>query len=116
MNSNNMDINIILPYIVSIVSSLIAGFSSYSVARKQAKEDIKQIEKRHELDIEKERERFQLEKEKMEINYKHQLELLNKEAENKMSAGIMDKFMAEIMKNPSIQHQISQSLNNRKKG
>lgn len=110
-----MNINIILPYIVSIVSSLIAGFSSYFIARKQAKEDIKQIEKRHELDIEKERERFQQEKEKMEISYKHQLELLNKETENKMNADIMDKLMTEMMKNPAMQQQISQSMNYRKK-
>ena len=56
-----------LPYIVSVICAAIAGFTSYSVARKQAKADIQKLEKQHELDIEKEREKFAMEKEKMEL-------------------------------------------------
>lgn len=115
MNTNNLDFSTFLPYIVSIVSSLVAGISSYFVARKQAKEDIKQIEKRYELDIEKEKELFRMEKEKMEINYRHQLELQKKESENKLGEVFMDKVMTEVMKSPATQQQISQSMNNRKK-
>ena len=47
-----------LPYIVSVICATIAGFASYAVARKQAKADIQKLEKQHELDIEKEREKF----------------------------------------------------------
>ena len=42
-----------LPYIVSVFCAVIAGFTSYTVARKQAKADIQKLEKQHELDIEK---------------------------------------------------------------
>ena len=67
--------NIYLPYIVSVICAAIAGFASYAVARKQAKADIERLIKQHELDIEKEREKFTMEKEKMELEHKHQLEL-----------------------------------------
>ncbi len=62
-----------LPYIVSIICAAIAGFTSYAVARKQAKADIQKLEKQHELDIEKEREKFAMEKEKMELEQQHPL-------------------------------------------
>lgn len=108
-----MEFKDILPYIVSVVSSLIAGVSSWLVSRKQTKEDLEKLEKQHELDIQKERELFQMEKEKMEMNHQHQLELLEKENKNALSAGVIKTILAEAMKNPAIQQQITQSTNGR---
>ena len=47
-----------LPYIVSVVCALISGFTSYAVARRQSKEDIRKLEKTYELDLENEKETF----------------------------------------------------------
>ena len=95
-----------LPYIVSVICAAIAGFTSYAVARKQAKEDMKKIEKQYELDIEKEREKFEMEKEKLEIEHKHQLELLEKELENKLGSDLMSTLTKEYIKSPAGQAQI----------
>ncbi len=95
-----------LPYIVSVICAAIAGFTSYSVARKQAKADIQKLEKQHELDIEKEREKFAMEKEKMELEHQHQLELLQKEAENNFGATVI----SEALKMPEIRQQVSQGI------
>lgn len=50
-----------LPYIVSVVCALISGFTSYAVARRQSKEDVKKLEKTYELDLENEKEKHKLE-------------------------------------------------------
>ena len=44
-----------LPYIVSVLCSAIAGFTSYAIARKQAKEDMEKLDRQFEHDIEIER-------------------------------------------------------------
>lgn len=56
-----------LPYIVSVVCALVSGITSYLVARKQTKADIQKLEKQYELDLDKDREKFAMEKEKMEL-------------------------------------------------
>lgn len=103
-----------LPYIVSIVGSVVAGLWSYFGSRKQFKEEIKRLEKQHELDIEKERERFEMEKEKMEIEHKHQIEIMQKETENKMGTEIVGTFFAEAIKSPAVQKQIEDGINGKK--
>ena len=47
-----------LPYIVTVLCSLISGLTSYFAARRQAKVDLEKLQKQHDLDIEKEREKF----------------------------------------------------------
>lgn len=64
-----------LPYIVTILCSLISGVASYLASRRQTKADLEKLQKQHELDIEKEREMFEMQKERMELEHKHQLEL-----------------------------------------
>lgn len=95
-----------LPYIVSVLCAIIAGFTSYAVARKQAKEDMKKLEKQHELDIDKEREIFAMEKEKMELEHKHQLELLEKELENNLGSDLVSTLAKEYIKSPAAQAQL----------
>lgn len=73
-----IDINELAPYIVTVVCALISGFTSYFAARRQGKADLEKLQKQHELDIEKEREMFAMQKERMELEHKHQLELKQK--------------------------------------
>ena len=89
-----------MPYIVSVVCSAIAGFASYVVARKQAKADIERLIKQHELDTEKEREKFAMEKEKMALEHNHQLEMLQKEMENQLGSDVISAMMKEYMRSP----------------
>ena len=104
--------SVFLPYIVSIVCAVIAGFTSYAVARKQARADIQKIEKQHNLDIEKERELFAMEKEKMEIDHIHQIELLQKQMENSLGASLASTIITEAMKMPEVKQQFAQGVKN----
>ena len=92
---------IYMPYIVSIVCAVIAGLTSYFVARKQSKADFQRLEKQYELDIEKEREKFAMEKEKMELEYKYQLELKQKEIENQLGSDLISTMAKEYIRSPA---------------
>ena len=104
-----------LPYIVSILCAIISGYVSCAIARKQAKADLQKLEKQHALDIEKERELFSMEKEKLEIEHKHQMELLQKQLENSMGSSVINTLVSEAMKMPEIRQQLSQGIRNNTK-
>lgn len=116
--TNAFDLQVYLPYIVSVLSALISGIASYCVARKQAKSDMNKLEKQFALDLEKEREHFKMEKEKMEIEHRYQLELKQKELDSTLGSSLMSSVMTEAMKNPDIQKQIQSGISSgmRKKG
>lgn len=95
-----------LPYIVTIICTIISGLASYIAARKQAKSDLQKLMKQYELDIEKEREKFAIEKEKMEIEHKHQLELKQKEMENQLGTDLISTMTKEYMRSPAGQAQM----------
>ena len=104
-----------MPYIVTILCSFISGFTSYLIARRQSKSDIQELVKKHELDIEKEREKFAMEKERMEIEHKHQLELKQKDMENNLGTDLISTMLKEYMRSPAGQAQMRNSGNNNKK-
>lgn len=116
--SNVSNLQTFLPYIVSILCALISGVASYCVARKQAKSDMKKLEKQFALDLEKERELFKMEKEKMEIEHRYQMELKQKELDSALGNSLMSSVMTEAMKNPDIQRQIQSGISSsmRQKG
>ena len=97
-----------LPYIVTVLCSLI----TYIASRMQSKSDMEKLEKQHELDIEKEREIFAMEKEKLELEHRHQLELIQKEAENKINVELTNTMVSEAMKLPAVREQISLGVKN----
>lgn len=104
-----------LPYIVSVLCAIIAGFASYAVTRKQAKADIQKLVKQHELDIEKEREKFAMEKERMELEHKHQLELRQKEMESQLGTDLLSTMAKEYMRSPAGQAQLRNAGNKKHK-
>ena len=89
-----------LPYIVTVLCSIISGVASYIAARIKSKSDIQKLAKQHELDLEKEREKFVMEKEKMEIEHKHQLELKQKEMKNQLGTDLISTMTREYMRSP----------------
>ena len=95
-----------LPYIATVVCAIISGLASYMAARKQIKSDLQKLMKQHELDIEKEREKFAMEKEKMGIEHKHQLELMQKEMENQVGTELFSTVAREYMRTPAGQAQM----------
>ena len=118
-----MEFKDILPYIVSVLGSVIAGFWSYFQARKQSKEEINKLVKQHELEIdkliknneleiEKEKERFKNEKEKMEIEHKYQIEMKTQEMQNNMGKEFLGTLFSEKMKNPTVQKRLEESITN----
>lgn len=112
-----------MPYITTIICSMLSGFASYIASRKQNKadleklekqhkSDLEKLEKQHELDIEKERELFKMEKEKMELEHKHQLELNQKDMENQLGANLTNTLITEAMKMPEVRRQFTQGIKN----
>lgn len=95
-----------MPYIVSVVCSLISGIVSYLVTRKQAKTDLQIISKQHEVDIEALEKKHQMELEKIDIEHKHQLELQQKE----MEANLGSSLLTEAMKIPEVRNEISKGM------
>ena len=101
-----------LPYIVTILCSLISGIASYLASRRQTKADLEKLQTQHELDIEKEREMFTMQKERMELEHKHQLELKQKELENQLGANFTNTLLTEAMKMPEVRQQFAQGVRN----
>ena len=89
-----------LPYIVTVICSVISGFSSYFAARRQAKVDLQKLDKQHELDIKKEREKFAMEKDKMKLEHEYQLQLKQKEIENQLGTDLISTMAKEYMRSP----------------
>lgn len=104
-----------LPYIVTVVCTVLSGFISYFASRKQAKADMQKLEKQHELDIEKEREKFTMEKEKLEIEHAHQLELKQKELENQLGSDLVSTMAKEYLRSPAGQAQFKTAINKPKR-
>ena len=101
-----------LPYIVTILCSLISGVASYLASRRLTKADLEKLQKQHELDIEKEREMFAMQKERMELEHKHQLELKQKELENQLGANFTNTLLTEAMKMPEVRQQFAHGVRN----
>lgn len=104
-----------LPYIVTVLCSVISGIASYSASRRQTKTDMEKLQKQHELDIEKEREMFAMQKERMELEHKHQLELKQKEMENQLGTDLISTMTKEYMRSPAGQAQL-RSVGSKKHG
>lgn len=103
-----------LPYIVTVLCSVISGIASYSASRRQAKADLEKLQKQHELDIEKEREMFGMQKERMELEHKHQLELKQKEMENQLGTDLIAAIAKEYMRSPAGQAQLRNAGNKKR--
>lgn len=101
-----------LPYIATVLCSVISGIASYSASRRQAKADLEKLQKQHELDIEKEREMFAMQKERLELEHRHQLELMQKEMENQLGASFTNTLLTEAMKMPEVRQQFAQGVRN----
>ena len=95
-----------LPYIATVVCSLVSGFASFFAARRQSKADLEKLQKQHELDIEKEREKFAMDKEKMELEHKYQLELKQKDLENQLGSDLVSTMAKEYMRSSAGQAQM----------
>lgn len=100
----------VLPYIVTILCSLISGITSFLVARRQSKSDLEKVQKQFELDAQAEKERFKQEKEKIEIEHKNQIDLLYQQASSDMAKDIMGSMFTEILKNPAVQKEIQKGI------
>lgn len=97
-------------YCICFMRSHCRLFKLYSVQKTKA--DMQKLVKQHELDIEKEREKYAMEKERMEIEHRHQLELLQKESENTLGTSVTNTLITEAMKIPEIREQFSQGVKN----
>lgn len=95
-----------MPYIVSIICSLIAGVASYGATRRRAKTDLQIIAKQHEDDIESLERKHQMEIEKITLEHRHQLELQEKEFEAQLSSSLI----SEAIKLPEVRLEISKGM------
>lgn len=100
-----------LPYIVSIICSVVAGVASYAVARKNTKSDIEKIIKQHEVDVEELEKKHQLEIERLKVEHENQMELQKEQ----INAQIGTTLLTEALKIPEVQKQISSGLKNKRR-
>ena len=104
-----------MPYVVTIVCALISGVVSYLASRKQLKTDLEKLEKQHAFDIEKEREKFAMEKERIELEHKHQIELIEKKMENQIGVDLVSTLAKEYARSPAGQAQFRNTGNKKRK-
>lgn len=103
-----------LPYIISVICALISGIVTYCVARRQIKAEIQKIEKQHELNLEAERQKFAMEKEKMELEKQYQLELLQAQTGNQIGAEMLSEMVKQYINLPTGQAQMKKAVNSKK--
>lgn len=99
-----------LPYIVTVLCSLISGFGSYFAARRQAKTEILKLQKQHELDLEAEHEKFKMEKEKMELEHKQQMERLTVQAGGQVGGNMLNSVMQAFMTSKAGQEYLEKTI------
>ncbi len=95
-----------LSYIASLLCAIISGFTSYVVIRKQVKFDIQKLQKQYELDMEREREKFLMEKARMEMDHKNQLELNQAQSGNQLGVELISTIAKEYLHSPAGQTQM----------
>jgi hypothetical protein len=101
-----------MPYAVSIVCAIISGISSYVAACRQGKNELKKLQKSHELELETERERHKMEMDRAERDFEHKLELQKNDFENQMGASFLTTVVGEAMKTPEVRKQMIQGMKN----
>ena len=116
-----MTINEMVLILSTLVMPILSGVGSYIMSIKRSQKDINQLREQNKLDIEKlmnqhrmdlealER-KHQMEVEKMEIDHKHNLELKQKEMENKIGGEFFTEIMSGLMNSPEMRAQINKSL------
>lgn len=115
-----------LPYIVTIVTTIISGFLAYFSATKKSKSElvalreanrleIEKLMSQHKLDLEALERKHEMEIEKMKVEHEHKLELLQKEAENAMGTNFMNTAVAEMMKTPEARQAMGSAFHAKKK-
>ena len=76
--------------LIACIPAIITGIITYLVACKNAKSEIKKIE----------------------LDFQHKLELLDKTTNNNMEENIMDKVLTSVLESPEMKKKISQSFRN----
>ena len=76
--------------LIACIPAIITGIITYLVACKNAKSEIKKIE----------------------LDFQHKLELLDKTSNNNMAENVMDKVLTSVLESPEMKKKISQSVRN----
>lgn|GEM_PF-789130 len=126
MKSEVLIVKDILPYIVTIITTIISGFLAYFSATKKSKSElislresnrleIEKLMSQHKLDLESLERKHEMEKEKMKMEHEHKLVLMQKEAENAMGTNLMNTAVAEMMKTPEARQAMGSAFHSKKK-
>lgn len=83
-----------LPYIATVLCSIISGCVSYFLAIKKAKDDMRILEKQHKNDMDR-----------LELEFKHQQQLKQQDLVNSVG----NSMVGAIMNNSEVQKIISQN-------
>ena len=76
--------------VIACIPAIITGIITYLVACKNAKSEIKKIE----------------------LDFQHKLELLDKTTNNNVAENVMDKVLTSVLESPEMKKKISQSVRN----
>lgn len=111
----------LLPYLVTLLSTITAGLLSYFGAIRKTKNElialkesnrfeIEKLMNQHKLDLEALERKHEMEVEKINLDHEHKLELLRKESENAMGASMLGSAFEKIMESPEAKQAISNAF------
>lgn len=116
----------ILPYLITLVTTVSSGLVAYFAATKKSRSDLETVKEsnrfeierlmsQHRLDLEALERKHEMEKEKAELEHGYKLELLRKEAETNVGSSVVNAMIAEAFKSPEAQKVISEAFKNANK-
>lgn len=116
----------LIPYLVSLIISIITGVLAFLTSTNKSKKDLQQLQEQnkhdlekllnqHKLDLEGLEIRHKQEIEKIDLEHKHKIELMEKEAQNNLGSNILTSVFDQAMKMPEIQKSLRTSLSNKNK-
>ena len=100
----------ICPYIASVLCALISGLCSYFASAKQYKSEIRKLNAQHEYDLKIEQEKHVHEVEKMKLEFHQQLELREKENNDKLVSECLGTLFTNMMSNSDFQKVLSNEI------
>lgn len=112
---------LMLPYMVSIISALISGAASYLSATKKSRTDMQALKesneheiarlmKQHELDLENMERAHHLDLEKLQIEHQLQLESASSSAQTQIAGSVFAGLIASMMESPVVKEKLEQSI------
>lgn len=90
----------VLPYLVTLAVGIISYFSAIRTCKLDNDIKIKEIQEKHKLDLENQKEMFKLEMEKINLQHQNELEKLKVESNNQLANSLASSYLTSVFSEP----------------